>query len=417
MRRNETEAMMAVVALSLAGCSEMGDSSFGSYETGTSDPSGTGTLDIEPGQMTAGDWDDNANFDLFLEYQGAARSALPGDPGIDVADRVVVTVLDGAGDPVPGATVTVLADGSPVASSTVGANGRFLFFPGHDGAGSASDIVVGAVPPASEDLAFRTATLAPGARSVDVVLDGAVATRPTALDVAFVIDTTGSMSDEITYINAEIQGIVDTVHAWQSGLDTRWAIVVYRDEGDVYVTRAFDFTSDVSDFTSHLSHQLAGGGGDYPEAMEQALGEMNRLSWRAGNVARVAFLIADAPPHPENAQAMLAQAGVARLGGIRIFPVAASGVADSAEYLMRTAALVTLGRYVFVTDDSGIGADHAEPHLPCYRVQYLADLMARMILSCLSGSVLPPHPDAVIRTVGDPVDGVCTLDDGSFAYL
>ena len=30
-----------------------------------------------------------------------------------------------------------------------------------------------------------------------------------------------------------------------------------------------------------------------------------------------------------------------------------------------------MGRYLFLTDDSGIGNDHEEPRVPCYRVERL----------------------------------------------
>ena len=57
--------------------------------------------------------------------------------------------------------------------------------------------------------------------------------------------------------------------------------------------------------------------------------------------------------------------------GIHLYPVAASGIDDLAEFTMRTAAEVTGGRYLFLTNDSGIGGSHAEPHIPCYYVTTL----------------------------------------------
>ena len=82
------------------------------------------------------------------------------------------------------------------------------------------------------------------------------------------------------------------------------------------------------------------------------------------------------------------------------------------------AAQLTLGRYIFLTDDSGIGGPHAEPHIPCYQVQLLEHLLIRAIRSELSGRRLPASGTEVIRTVGSPrQDGSCMLQDGTVAYL
>ena len=97
-----------------------------------------------------------------------------------------------------------------------------------------------------------------------------------------------------------------------------------------------------------------------------------------------------------------------RVGGVAIYPVAASGVAAEAELIMRTAALQTLSQYLFLTDDSGVGNAHAEPHIPCYHVERLDQAMIRMVANELSGQANQPDPEAIIRTVGNPVDGVCT---------
>src|SRR5262249_14451615 len=141
-------------------------------------------------------------------------------------------------------------------------------------------------------------------------------------------------------------------------------------------------------FESNLVAQAADGGGDYPEAAEVAMAAAMELGWRDGNVARILFHVADAPPHDDHYAPFLAAARTARARGIRIFPVGASGVGLAAEYLMRLSAVITLGRYVFLTDDSGIGNSHEPPHIPCYQVQHLNDLLVREIGSELAGSYL-----------------------------
>ena len=77
------------------------------------------------------------------------------------------------------------------------------------------------------------------------------------------IDTTGSMGDELEYIKAEVRSIARAVHNRFPQVDQRFALVVYRDEGDEYVTRRFDFAG-LEEFRSDLRAQSAGGGGDRP---------------------------------------------------------------------------------------------------------------------------------------------------------
>jgi hypothetical protein len=91
-------------------------------------------------------------------------------------------------------------------------------------------------------------------------------------------------------------------------------------------------------------------------------------------------------------------------------------VADEAEYLMRLTAALTQARYLFLTDDSGIGNSHAEPHIPCYSVQKLDDLLRRMVLFELTGESAAPRN--VIRTVGEPSSGGrCTLSGNRFVQI
>lgn len=230
---------------------------------------------------------------------------------------------------------------------------------------------------------------------------------PQALDLALVIDATGSMGDELEYIKSELQGIVGEIAAAYPNVDQRWALVVYRDRGDEYVTRTFDFTEHLGTFQANLSQQYAGGGGDYPEAMDRALADAARLSWRGGETARVTFLIADAPPHARAVGRTMAAIDDLGERGVGIYPIAASGVADEAELVMRSAALTTGGKYLFLTDDSGIGNSHAEPHIPCYDVESLRDAMVRMVQSELAGRDLETEPRRLVRKVGQGSGGVC----------
>lgn len=391
-----------------------GDLGEGAPASGGSSPEpGQGGSSPAPGQLTAGDWDDNLNYPFFQKYLTQAPQGLPAHPS---DDRVVITVRDAEGRPVPNARVTVGEAAGKRLEAPTASDGRLLFLPAHDGAQANAAFTVTVAPPPGQ--AGEPFTTQVGGTVWDVTVPGVQGVLPTELDVAFVVDATGSMGDEIGYLKAEIQSIVDSVRGSFPHVSARFALVMYRDDGDEYVVRSFGFTSDVGLFRQRLEAQSAEGGGDYPEAMERGLGAIHQLSWRTGNAARLTFLVADAPTHTQHYQAFLREANRARLSGIKVYPVAASGVADEAEYLMRLAAHLTLGRYIFLTDDSGIGGPHAEPHIPCYQVQLLKNLLIRAIGSELEGRRLPASGTEVLRTVGSPDEnGSCKLQDGSLTYL
>jgi hypothetical protein len=301
---------------------------------GASSRPGTGSG--EPGVLTAGVWDDNLNFDWFLEYR------------------------DG-----------VLAEPWAVPELTLEEH---------------------------EEAYSRF---------------GAVRAPNATLDVALVIDTTGSMSDEISYLQAELRDIAGRISTAYPMSSQRWALILYRDEGDEYVVRTFAFTEDMARFQADLAAQSASGGGDYPEAPHEALSIMNQLDWRSdAATARLAFWVADAPHHAQFTETMGRQIRHASEADVHIYPVASSGVDEMTEATMRSAAQITGGRYVFLTDDSGVGGAHLEPKLPCYFVTRLNAALLRVIDIEMTGVYREPAPEEIIRTGGDPTDGRCTLESG-----
>lgn len=410
------------LVLTSIGCSSS-DSDMASGEmgapSGASSPGGSssngGTETPEPGQMTAGDWDDNLNFDIFRSYMTEYDTSKQG-PFLRSADRVVVQVTAENGEPLSNAGVRIELDDTVLLEAPTASDGRLLFFPGHDGASDRSEVRVTVLPPPSRP-GTATTFEAPEGDEWVFTLPESQRQNPTGLDLAFVVDTTGSMSDELSYLNAEIDSIAGMVHEAAPSVGIRYALVVYRDAGDEYVTRSFDFTDALDDFKQVVGQQGADGGGDFEEAVHRGVGDMNQLSWRTGNVARVGFVIGDAPPHADEVSALLEEADRARKQGVKLYPVAASGTDRAFEHQMRQAAQWTLGRYLFITDDSGIGDSHLEPLIPCYYVQHLNTLMTRLILSELEGRYIPPDPSDVVREAGSPEDGICTLDDGTKARI
>jgi hypothetical protein len=219
----------------------------------------------------------------------------------------------------------------------------------------------------------------------------AVSDRPLrrALDLGFLVDATGSMGDEMTFLKSELKDIVRRVRAVEPDLDVRISIVFYRDRGDEFVTRPLRFTRRVDEAVAFISTTSADGGGDFPEDMNAGLEAMMEQRWSRDAVPQMLFLLADAPPQQYAGADYTYHDAIreAAAKGIAIYPVAASGVDKPTEFLFRAMAVMTGGKYVFLTDDSGVGDSHEEPDITGYTVEKLNDLMVREIRSYVASRV------------------------------
>ena len=362
----------------------------------------------QSGLLTAGTWDDNLNFMFFRDY--LALRTTTGILPIDRNDAILVEVKDAAGKALPGATVKLLAGQDLKLETQTGGEGRTLLFPTWDGATSNVSVE------ASFNGKTATKTIASidylkADKKVTLTLQDTTAAAVTTLDLAFLIDTTGSMGDELTYLKAEVDDIAARVAAAYPNVSIRYALVLYKDTGDSYTKRVFDFSPSLDELKSRIAAQSAGGGGDWPEAVDQGLDALTSLTWQS--TARVAFWTADAPYHFGVQPQIVATLQKARKQAVHIYPIAASGVDDLAEAMLRDAAQVTGGRYLFLTDDSGVGNAHQEPHIPCYYVTRLDQAMERMIRIELSGTYEEPAAAQILRTGGNMAAGQCTLQSGT----
>lgn len=120
-------------------------------------------------------------------------------------------------------------------------------------------------------------------------LTGSGAVR-TKVDVMFVFDETGSMSDEITALLQKTRKFADMLA--QSGVDARYGLLSFSDK----VEKSYGYTDDVELFKKNVSALIATGGGDEPEnqldALTAAAGLMGRPDAR-----RVFVLVTDATYH------------------------------------------------------------------------------------------------------------------------
>jgi Mg-chelatase subunit ChlD len=184
----------------------------------------------------------------------------------------------------------------------------------------------------------------------------ASATAKQVVEVAFVLDTTGSMGPLIEGAKRKIWSIATSIVDCSPDAEIRMGLVAYRDIGDDYVTKRFDLTTDIQDLYGKLLALRAQGGGDWPESVNEALEvAVKRLSWtQDDNVKRIVFLVGDAPPHMDYTQDTKYPQVVrmARDRGIIVNAVQAGDAQDTAR-VWRTIAQMGNGEYIPIPQDGG----------------------------------------------------------------
>lgn len=404
-------AAMAAMAFSCSMEGDFWEKSDGDYvsgeggwmgeDSGVPGEGDNGNGNSNAGKLTAGEWNDLDNWQFwgklmlsqgeeevgniedgdYYEGNGTFYQYCP-YWGFYTNNRVAVNVTN-AGAPAAGVKVVLNVDGKPVWNAVT------------DNLGQANCWIS----------LYKNATLAEDAK-LSISLDGvAQAQAPVVTkwasdsttyntyevsksitakkaDIAFFVDATGSMGDEIDFLQSDMIDIFGKVEKLQAGTTIRSAALFYRDEGDDYVTKVKDFTTNIKDVSNYVGKQFAGGGGDYPEAVHTALEKgLQSLSWDEGARSKIVFMLLDAPAHHyDNVIASLHTSieSYAK-NGIKIIPVAASGVDKPTEFMLRFFAIATSGTYVFLTNDSGIGGDHIQASVGEYEVEQLNDLIVRLI--------------------------------------
>lgn len=335
------------------------------------------------GKLTAGNWCDNSNWDFFQDVlKKDDWSKMKGTWKFNPEERYVVKVKNGK-DIAQDVPVRLKdRSGKTIWETRTDNHGEaFLFANLFEKDEKVFEIEVG------DKANFVSQTIG---RTTDkpIEIDFITAPKPSkVLDIMFMIDATGSMGDEMEYISEELNDVISRVkRAQQQMLTVRVSNNVYRDKGDDYVVRSFPFTENMSVALAQLNEQSADGGGDYEEAVEEGFDDaINKHEWSSSAAARLMFFVLDAPPHltDENIKKIQEVTRVAAAKGIRVIPVASSGVDKNTEFLMRFLSVSTGGSYVFLTDHSGIGNSHIEPTIGKYDVEYLNDLLVKVINSYL----------------------------------
>ena len=371
------------------------------------------------GLMTAAAWDDNKYYEYFLSLFEKANEPSENDGGSDAAgsdgevvseksadgrlyaflendrwglyanDRVTVRVTTG-GAPVAGAKITYFdsdrSEQNDELYAVTDANGIAYLFP---------DYEEGKIRVTSGEYSAITSFSGEN-RDVSVTLGGAEQ-KSELIKLMFVVDVTGSMGDELDYLTNELEDVIGRVAASHANAKIDLAFLFYRDDGDSEKFKYCDFLrvtegNNLKTQRKKLAGQRASGGGDTPEALDEALELAVGKDWGDENSTKLIFHVFDAPAHSKtaNKERFARSVRLAAKKGIRINPVLCSGADLLCEYLGRQEAIHTQGHFCYVTDDSGIGGSHYDPDIPNAVVEKLNDMIVRLIDGYYSGVFADP---------------------------
>lgn len=342
--------------------------------------SGNSGNQIQPGVITAGEWNDLDNWSFWENIISTDDfKSYPQHWTIFNNNRIAVKVVTSDEAPAIDALVKLKRDGTTIFSARTDNKGKAELW---------ADIFQENI---NADFSKLTIDVNNGVSVLSDVKphkDGTnnivipATTVDNKIEISFVVDATGSMGDELEYLKTELLDVISRIKTANPNATVLTSSVFYRDEGDDYIMSISNFTSNNNTTINFINDQSAGGGGDTPEAVHTALDKaVNELQWSTSAKTRILFLVLDAPPHHDNAVLNSIQTNLLKIAekGIKIIPITASGIDKETEFLMRFLAITTNGTYVFITDDSGVGNSHLQASVGEYQVEFLNNLMVRLI--------------------------------------
>ena len=396
-----------IAALAVAGCSKSdfyidADGKYSGGESFSADGGASGEGAGEPGNglagngesgvLTAGEWNDLDNWNYWGGIiNGQDYAKFNRYWGLYTANRFACKVVDAAGAPVVGAKLELKsADGDVLWTSKTDNSGIANLWADVFKEESTVNLetctvsIDGVLQAGNPKVSAWTS-----AKIEENVYTVASAGSPgNQVDIAFIVDATGSMTDEIDFLKKDLADILTKVGQTQSAFSIFTGTVFYRDEGDDYLTRTSEFTTDISATAAFVKDQYAAGGGDCPEAVHTALETtLTQLQWHTNAYAKIAFMILDAPAHKDHQGVIESmQKSISKFSeaGIKIIPVFCSSDRKDCEFMCRQFAILTGGTYVFLTNDSQVGNSHIVPSVGEYQVEKLNELIIRLINKYIS---------------------------------
>ena len=361
--------------------------------------------------LKAGYADDNKQFNSFLSFLKKHESQAPHYP-LQIEERIILRIHDRADRPIANASVRILAGSNTLCDGKSYTDGTFLFFPGEHGTGLTRYQAVVTVQQERKEIAVDRQ----GMREITVKMSNPRSvSQSIPLDLLFILDTTGSMGEEINRLKNTIEIINLNLSSLSTKPEIRFGMVLYKDRGDVYVTKVVPLTDSLEHFQAELNKVKAEGGGDTPEDLQSALADsIRKINWNPDGI-RLAFIITDAPPHLDYGQPYTYVNAVqdARRMGIKMFSVGTGGLNLAGEYVLRQIAQYTYGRYIFLTygekgesegGREGSVSHHTGANFQTDKLESIIIRFAKEELSNMSDQPLP-EGDAYFQAVPIPDEG------------
>ena len=366
--------------------------------------------------IRAGRHDDNHQYNRFLSFLQNHEHLIPYP--LNISERIVIRVIDEDEASLYNCNVDVQTpSGKSLVKSTTYADGRTMFFPTEVASPKQKDFVA-KIRCGNESIKAQISR--EGKREIDVMLNmKRNVPKKVPLDIAIIMDTTGSMSSQIARLKKTLNAIHFQLTQLPTQPDIRFALVAYRDRGDDYITQVTQFTNHVDHFQDRLNTLRADGGGDTPEDLQAALDDaMHKLSWRK-DALRMGFIVADAIPHTDYGQEYHYASAMKEslFKGVKWTSVGAGGLPTKGEVIFRQIAQYSMGEYVFVTQGGGGNhsgsAGEASHHVGSnYKTENLDQAIVRIVRRELSYLTATPRDfdESLVATTKSGSDKGPVLD-------
>ena len=312
-------------------------------------PSKTRPAPPKSGGLKAGFADDNQQFNYFLNFLNRYRSVVISYT-YDISERIHLMLKDNDGKSLPNVDIKIFDhNGSHVLDEgKTYSDGSYFIYPAEIAADDKTYYVGYTV-----DGLYQTVLVKRnGPRNVNIKADKSrELLSKVPVDIVFILDTTGSMGEEIRRLIATIDMIHMNLTALSSQTLIRFGMVLYRDKDDKYRTEVVALTADINKFRGALEKVQAGGGGDSPEDLQEALHEALRgVDWNEDGL-RLGFVITDASAHLDYDQeyTYISAALEAKKRGIKLYCVGTGGLDLQGEYVLRQISQLTYAKYLFLT--------------------------------------------------------------------
>ena len=328
---------------------------------------------------------DNEEYPFYLDYLNRYRD-IQDVYRQDFRDRFIIRVVDGQGKPCFHYPFAIEdAAGQQLWQAVTYTNGENVIFPHimfHEFSGDKLFVRLekGGKP-------TRLPVKTDFDRITTIDLRSAPAEENLSLDLLFILDTTGSMGDEIQQLKDNLYSIYTRIKNYFSTLPIRFGLILYRDRGDDYVVKRFQFTGSIDEFQRLIDDIKSRGGGDTPEDIQAALeAALHQMDWQP-EAAKLAFLIADAPPHLDYDEKFTYPDAAleANARGIKCYTIGASGLDVAGEYVFRQLSAITYSEFIFLTygesgESEGRGVGKVSHHTgDNYESHNLDDLLVNIV--------------------------------------